>query len=138
MTRDEKNAVSSGMLVAAKATECFVDYWLRMEHAVLTGRHKQLYNRMVEHAKALRYYYEQVTDRTVAVLYKEDKDAQRIDQLLKDAADMVRVYLTLLNCHQNGYDTQAIIDAINRLIDAEPEPKRIVSNEIIDKFKVRI
>ena len=137
MTETEKNAVSAGLLVAAKEAEMFMDFWLRMEHASLKGRHKQLFNRMVEHAKALRYYYELLTDRTVTVLYEEDKDAQRIDQLLQDASDMARVYLTLVNCYQNGYSPQAVIDAMNRLIDAEPEPKRIVSNELIDKFKIQ-
>lgn len=77
-------------------------------------------------------------DRTVTVLYDEDKDCKRIDQLLEDAGDLSRIYLTVLNCSQNGYDPQAIIDAMNRLIDHKPEPKRLVSNEIIDKFKVRI
>lgn len=138
MTDSEKNAISAGMLVAAKMTEMFLDFWCRMEHATLTGKHKQMFNMMQHHAKSLRYYYEQLTDRTVTVLYDEDKDSKRIDQLLEDAGDLSRIYLTVLNCSQNGYDPQAIIDAMNRLIDHEPEPKRIVSNEIIDKFKVRI
>lgn len=138
MTETEKNAISAGMLVAAKMTEMFLDFWCRMEHATLTGRYKKMFNMMQYHAKELRYYYEQLTDRTVTVLYDEDKDCKRIDQLLEDAGDLSRIYLTVLNCSQNGYDPQAIIDAMNRLIDHEPEPKRIVSNEIIDKFKVRI
>lgn len=138
MTETEKNAISAGMLVAAKMTEMFLDFWCRMEHATLTGRHKKMFSMMQYHAKELRYYYEQLTDRTVTVLYNEDKDSKRIDQLLEDAGDLSRIYLTVLNCSQNGYDPQAIIDAMNRLIDQEPEPKRLVSNEIIDKFKVRI
>lgn len=138
MTETEKNAISAGMLVAAKMTEMFLNFLCRMEHATLTGRHKKMFSMMQYHAKELRYYYEQLTDRTVTVLYNEDKDSKRIDQLLEDAGDLSRIYLTVLNCSQNGYDPQAIIDAMNRLIDQEPEPKRLVSNEIIDKFKVRI
>ena len=46
MTDSEKNAISAGMLVAAKMTEMFLDFWCRMEHATLTGKHKQIFNMM--------------------------------------------------------------------------------------------
>ena len=138
MTRDEKNAVSSGLLVSGRQTEFFMDFWLRMESAVLTGRSKQLWNNMTHAIRSARFYWEQFVDNTTTTLYDEDKDSKRIDMLLLDASDMARLYLTSINLSANGYSIQAVIDAMNRLIEQEENPKILVSKEVIDKFKVNI
>lgn len=137
MTRQEKNAVSAGLLVFATATEMFMKNWLRMENITLVGKNKMLWNNMQRSVKAARFYYEQFMDNVASTIYEEDKDCNRIDQLMQDASDMARMYLTSVNCSQNGYDQQAVIDAMNRLLANEENPDILVGEKVVEMFKVR-
>lgn len=137
LTDREKNALSAGLLVFATATEMLMQAWLRSENKMLQGENKMLFNGMTRGVQQARYYYERFTDKIVTVLYEEDENSNRIDRLREDASDMVRLYLTSLNCSYNGFDTQAIIDGMNRLLEKIEDPKVIVGEAAIDNFKIK-
>ena len=137
MKTTEKNQVSAGLLVSAAATEWLMREWLNMEHKCLVGDNKLLFNGMVRGIKTARYYYEQFVDKVQGILVDEDGEALRADQMRMDAADLIRLYLTAANMHANGYSVQSILDALNKTIDKEENPKFPVSREYIDKFIVQ-
>ena len=73
-----------------------------------------------------------VNDSEVALSILQKAGYERCETM--DAADLIRLYLTAANMHANGYSVQSILDALNKTIDKEENPKFPVSREYIDKF----
>ena len=92
MTEEEKNAISSGVLVSPQMSELFMHEWLKMQNAELTGKPKMIWNNMVRSVQQAQYWHAQFTEYVATVLYSEDKDATRIDQMRKEASDMARIF----------------------------------------------
>lgn len=137
MTETEKNAISASLLVFATATEMLMQEWLRMEKMTLTGESKMMFNGMTDGIKKAKFYYARLTETYASVLFDMDKDSARLDEMRKDAAGTIRLYLKYLNMDANGYAIESLENAINRLLTNEQDPKILVSEEVIKKFTIK-
>lgn len=135
MTKQEDNAISQSLLALATATEMMMDFWLRSQHATLTGESKMLFNGMQHGIQQARHYYERFTDKYTSVLYEMDKDCDRIDSIRKEASFVARIYLTCLNLYFNNITNEEIEKRLQSMIDDSDE--LFISKEVIDKLKIR-
>ena len=88
-------------------------------------------------AQSFKFYAEQFNDQMVTSMFDKSKNPKMIDQMRDAGNDMIRFYLTLLNCRCNGFTAADMETAMNRTIDEEPNSERLVSQEFIDSFKMQ-
>ena len=135
MTNDEKNCISAGLLVFATATEMIMRFWLLMEKHVLTGQSKQLFNEMQHGIKHAQVYYSRFLEKYEDNLIDMDNDYARVEAIRRNAAFMVRTYLTTLNLNNNGIEDEQIEAMLN---EALPEEAQLaISQEVINRFVIR-
>lgn len=136
MTIDDKNTISSELILCATATEHFIRMFLNMERYTLTGKSKMLINNMTRHIKAARIYFSEFTDKISDVLYQDGKDWQSIDNFRRKAADRARIMLLLDNLNYNGYTDENIEEHLKEVLNGIEDRELIINQEVIDKFRI--
>lgn len=140
MTQNEKNHLCACALTMAAAAEMAMDQWLKAEGYEFRGETKQFYNNLFKSVQNARHWFERFTDKTTTILFDlhgSGDGMARIDKMRADAAGMDRLFFTIANSSAIGYPIESVEDAVNRVIDAEEDSERIVSQEVIDKFKIK-
>lgn len=133
----DNNSMSAAMLVFAYATEMLMREWLKANNWSLQGESKMLFSGMQQGVQKALHYYERLTEKYAGVVFKMDKGCTRLDEMRSDSAAIVRLYLEYLNMDANGYPIENIEAAIGRLLEKEENPKIIVSDEVINKFRIQ-
>lgn len=134
---DEKNAISSGLLTMATATEMMMRFWCLMEGHTLVGPSKHLFNEMQHGIKHAMVYYQKFMEQYENTLIDMDKDMGRVEDIRKNGAFIARTYLHTLNLNNNGYPDENIEKALTDILAREEKPEIFVRPEVIDQFRIR-
>ena len=137
ITQFETNAESALILNLSTALERALRRWQKDNHMQFNQEMKQLIGNMTKASVTFKFYAEQFNDKMITSLYDKSKDIRHIEEMRDGADETIRFYLTMLNCKSNGFSAQDMEDAMNRTLDAEPEAKRLISQEFIDSFRVQ-
>ena len=140
MTQNEKNFICACALTMAYAAEMAMNQWLKTENCEFHGETKQFYNSMFKAVKTARFYFERFTEKVVGILFDlhgSGDGIARVDKMQQDAAGMNRLFLLIANASANGYPIESIEDAVRRCIEKEEKPEILVSDEVIDKFRIK-
>lgn len=137
LTSFETNAESAAILAFSNGLETLLRRWQIDNHLGFNQEMKQLIGNMNRAAQSFKFYAEQFNDQMVTSMFDKSKNPKMIDQMRDAGNDMIRFYLTLLNCKANGFSAEDMETAMNRTIDNEPDSDRLVSQEFIDSFKMQ-
>lgn len=137
ITPFETNAESAAILAFSNGLETLLRRWQTDNHSGFNREMKQLIGNMNRAAQSFKFYAEQFNDQMVTSMFDKSKNPKMIDQMRDAGNDMIRFYLTLLNCRSNGFTAADMETAMNRTIDNEPDSERLVSQEFIDSFKMQ-
>lgn len=137
LSDDERNAISSGLLSFATATEMTMRFWCLMEGHTLTGESKHMFNEMQHGIKHAMIYYQKFMERYEKALLDMDNDMTRIEQLRQQGAFLARLYFHTLNLNNNGYPDENIEKALLDILNKEEKPRIFIRQEIIDRFVIR-
>lgn len=137
LTPFETNAESAAIIAFGNALETLLRRWQTDNHMGFNREMKQLIGNMSRAAQSFKFYAEQFNDQMVTSMFDKSKNPKMIDQMRSDGDEMIRFFLTLLNCKGNGFTADDMETAMNRTIDEEPDSERLVSQEFIDSFKMQ-
>jgi hypothetical protein len=136
LTQYESNAESAAILAFANALETLLRRWQTDNHLGFNRELKQLIGNMNRAAVSFKFYTEQFNEQMTTSMFDKSKDANTIDRMRIDGNEMIRFFLTLLNCKGNGFTAEDMETAMNRTIDEEPGAERLVGQEFINSFKM--
>lgn len=136
LTQYESNAESAAIFAFANALETLLRRWQTDNHLGFNRELKQLIGNMNRAAVSFKFYAEQFNEQMATSMFGKSKEANTIDQMRIDGNEMIRFFLTLLNCKGNGFSAEDMETAMNRTIDGEPEAERLVGQEFINSFKM--
>jgi len=137
LTPFETNAESAAILAFSHALETLLRRWQKDNHLGFNQEMKQLIGNMSRSAASFKFYAEQFNDQMTTSLFGKCKDVKMIEQMRNDGDDMIRFFLTLLNCKANGFSAEDMETAMNRTIDEEPGAERLVGLEFINSFRIQ-
>ena len=137
MTEQEQLSIAGSLLVFAFATEELMRSVLKIEKQPFSHETKQLWNGMLRSVQSAQYYYGKFTDLIASAIYESDgDDMTRQDIMRREAMEMIRMKLAVENANHNGYPATEVEKAVRRLSEGEGK-RKIISDEVIDKFKIK-
>lgn len=137
LTQFETKAESAAIIAFGNALETLLRRWQADNHMGFNREMKQLIGNMTRSAASFKFYAEQFNEQLTTTMYGKSKDTMMIDQMRSDGDEMIRFFLTLLNCKGNGFTADDMETAMNRTIDEEPGAERLISQEFINSFKMK-
>lgn len=137
LTPFETNAESAAILAFSNGLETLLRRWQSDNHSGFNREMKQLIGNMNRAAQSFKFYAEQFNDQMTTSMFDKSKNPKMIDQMRDAGNDMIRFYLTLLNCKANGFSAEDMETAMNRTIDEEPGAERLVGLEFINSFRIQ-